>query len=879
MTPQTPNGAYGIEAQIALERDSVIQGYQRFVDRLEKAKESGQAGESMVGQEIQYLLVGEVTGHIRAMIEQEAAPRRGRPVTWINLVRDLDPTALALEALSVGWSEAALNKPLSNTLLLLGSQAEVHAEFRSLAEVHGQKKAKAAVKAVVETKARVEGRRKAVAAKARKVGHKPWSMEDRVHVGGMLWNALGMTGLFETWTLGSDRDTKFVGLTPRGEQLALETTHALAWSRPVLLPTIVPPKPWEGLNKGAYYTKELQKRVTLVRTRSKDHRKALVQAAKAGDLGEVMRAVNAVQATSFSIRPEVLDLVKFAWKKGLHLKKFPSRDKVPVPDLPWDLEYMDIRQKAKILAQHYKVVRYNRGIVSNAAAMRRDLETADWLAGHPAFWLPHSLDFRGRIYPIPSFNHQRSDYVKAMFQFAQPRRLGAQGLRALKWHVANTGDFGKVSKKSWDDRVRWTEENLDLVFRVATNPQENLEWTRADKPFSFYHAALELHAALTSGDPENYESRIPVDLDGSNSGVQHYSAALRGEEGALVNLVPLDRPADVYGAVAVVVKAYAEKVAAPTVTWEGYKAALAVLEAAKAANNADLVQRAKEALEPLAARLWLDFGITRSEVKRPTMTRGYGSETFGFRSQIIEDLMEPLEVEVMTGKRAAHPFGADEGTYAASWMAGRIWEALKEILKKTSEGMDYLQAVASLLARAGRGVVWRTKLGFPVVQRYEEPQVNRVWIVLYDREAEVPSSVDGETKSRSLLQKYRVKVQTGTNGVLVKHRQTNAVAPNFIHSQDATHLLASVLRAADQDNIDAFLLVHDSFGTHAANIEVFGQRIREAFVDLYENHDPFQAFHEAAEAVLADRAGDLPPVPQKGSLDVQGVLQAAYAFS
>jgi DNA-directed RNA polymerase, mitochondrial len=866
-----------INDQIALEHDSVLKGYQRFMDRHEALRSQDLAGETKVGQEIQYLLVGEVTGHIRAMVSEAQASRGGRPERWLPLVKDLDPAALAVEALSAAWSAAAMSKPLQHLLVTMGRHAEVHAEVQALQGALGPQRARAAMKTVVETKARVQSRMKAVASKARKVGHTEWTVEQRAYVGGMLWNALCLTGLFETWNTGSDRSIKFVGLTTTGEHLALETTHALAWARPVLLPTIVPPKPWQGLKGGGYFTKELQARVPLVRTRCKDHRKALSKAVKDGSLAPVIRAVNEIQGTGFQIRLEVRDLAGWAWKKSLALKKFPSRTRV-TPSLPWDLEYMDVKEKARHLAQYYKAQRFNRGIGSNAAAMRRDLETAQWLSEQPEFYLPCSLDFRGRVYPVPSFNHQRSDYVKGMFRFSKGKRLGSSGLYWLQVHVANCGDFDKVSKKSFDDRVTWVHDNLDLIHRVAADPRTNLEWVRADKPFSFYHACLELTEALSLENPEDYVSHIPVDLDGSNSGVQHYAAALRGEEGVLVNLTPSDRPADLYASVASKVKAYAETVAQPgPVDPEAYRDALVALGRVRGEAGAE---EARAVLEPMVARLWLDYGISRSEVKRPTMTRGYGSETFGFRSQIIEDLMEPLSIDVMTGKRPAHPFGYDEGKEAASWMAKRIWDALAAILVKTSEGMDYLQKVARVLAQEGHGVAWTTSLGFPVVQRYEEEEVATVALWLHGREAEVPNATQVDHDDhRGPLRRYRMSLVTGTTGELVKHRQANAVAPNFIHSQDATHLLASVLRAADNADIHDFVLVHDSFGTHAANIEVFGKVIREAFVDLYENQDVFQAFHEAAEASLGSGATQLPPVPQKGSLDLLGVLEARYTFA
>lgn len=46
-------------------------------------------------------------------------------------------------------------------------------------------------------------------------------------------------------------------------------------------------------------------------------------------------------------------------------------------------------------------------------------------------------------------------------------------------------------------------------------------------------------------------SKLPVALDGSCSGIQHFSAMLRDEIGGnAVNLIPAELPQDVYGMVA-----------------------------------------------------------------------------------------------------------------------------------------------------------------------------------------------------------------------------------------------------------------------------------------------------------------------------------------
>ena len=104
-------------------------------------------------------------------------------------------------------------------------------------------------------------------------------------------------------------------------------------------------------------------------------------------------------------------------------------------------------------------------------------------------------------------------------------------------------------------------DNKDMIFRVADDPYTNLEWTKADAPFSFYAACVDFSAALVSGDVAGYASHLPIALDGSNSGVQHYSAAMRAEEGRFVNLTPTEDMQDLYQAVADRVSAHCAEVA------------------------------------------------------------------------------------------------------------------------------------------------------------------------------------------------------------------------------------------------------------------------------------------------------------------------------
>lgn len=68
-------------------------------------------------------------------------------------------------------------------------------------------------------------------------------------------------------------------------------------------------------------------------------------------------------------------------------------------------------------------------------------------------------------------------------------------------------------------------------------------WADADSPWQLLATCADIAAALRSGDPETYESKIPIHQDGSCNGLQHYAALGRDEcGGSAVNLTNKDRP-------------------------------------------------------------------------------------------------------------------------------------------------------------------------------------------------------------------------------------------------------------------------------------------------------------------------------------------------
>ena len=103
------------------------------------------------------------------------------------------------------------------------------------------------------------------------------------------------------------------------------------------------------------------------------------------------------------------------------------------------------------------------------------------------------------------------------------------------------------------------------------------------------------------------------------------------------------------------------------------------------------------------------------------------------------------------------------------------------------------------------------------------------------------------------------------------------ITANLVHSSDACHL-HMVANATTKEAIP-LVTIHDCFGTTAPHARRLNEIIREQFVQLHENYDWL-------EHVLASAKRDLPKFvhhklpesPQRGNLDLSGVLQSFFAF-
>lgn len=775
-------------------------------------------------------------GDLIVSVDEYLKPTKEAEVPFINLIKDLPKETIALCCLSGGLNAIGHNAmgSFTKTLTIIGKNLEAECYAHQLLQ-HDADMAERLEKLARMRHGNLKYRQRAVRSIARKNKFTvpEWSNKQRIVAGNWAVNFL-TTALPQVFSLSIEKDGKDKALlmTEEAFSVGLAAVEYAIHAYPVYLPSKVSPRPWTDWNIGGPRDSRFQHKSTVLRSLHSETAAYVRSNIATGTMQPALDALNLIQGVGWRINKRVLEVMKWCHVHTVPVKSLPRARDIDLPDRskPWD-DMSESEQKAwKIRANQAKLK--NRGFSSERVLFHEDMTTAELLEGEGVFYTPCNMDWRGRVYPLTHFNYQREDRVRSLFEFANGVEMTPESLYWLKVHVANVGDYDKISKKSFDERVAWVDTHLERLRMVAETPEFCHWWHDADKPFQFLAACIELQAAL---DNPKHITHLPIAFDGSCSGLQHLSAMTRAAEGSLVNLTKSDHPQDVYSIVA-----------------ERVEKNLHTL----------LYSPNSSETEKNLCRLSLDYGITRSLVKRNVMTYGYSSQKFGMGSQLQEDLMQPLALEVLAGERKHHPFGNDGGFTASRFLASHIFDAIEEVVKKPAEAMDFLRHLAKALAHENKPVTWITPVGVPWINRYHDRTVSRVSLWLCDKGVNLP---------------HTVGVATGWRKQINKSKAANGIAPNFVHALDAAHLMMTV-NGLNDVGITDIALVHDSFAVHAPNASKLRDVLRTEFVRLYTEFDPLNDILECNRDRMSNQSR-LPQPVAKGPLDIKEVLNAEYAFS
>lgn len=244
--------------------------------------------------------------------------------------------------------------------------------------------------------------------------------------------------------------------------------------------------------------------------------------------------------------------------------------------------------------------------------------------------------------------------------------------------------------------------------------------------------------------------------------------------------------------------------------------------------------------------------ISRKVVKQTVMTNVYGVTFVGARAQIENRLKErgdlpPDRIYSLAGYLAKKVFSSlgemfNGARNIQDWLTDSARRIARSVPKETLQEAGILpfdspeeeelskQRLEKEKAKAKSkrkstkkkefsarhpsanqmtSVIWTTPLGLPIVQPYRRT---------------------GKKQVTTLLQTVFIEDPDAARPVNPM-KQSTAFPPNFVHSLDATHMLMSAVACYEKGL--TFASVHDSYWTHACDVDTMNKVIRDQFIELH----------------------------------------------
>lgn len=858
--------------QLQLEHEAYTEGERRFIKNLERQTERGELADNQVAKPLMQTLVPKIAQAVREWHEgPDGKLSTSRPSVAFTMLSTEEKAVkdrslrISCESAAVIILKVVLSKlvkpegiPITPMASAIGRTLEDEIRFGRIRDKE-KEHFKKAIAENLNKRAGVSYKKaymQAVEASMLEQGQLEdawgtWSPTEAVHVGiKMLEIVIQSTQLVELKRYGAGNaaaDVEMVHLSDFWVKKMAQRGFSLAGIAPVYQPCVVPPKPWTGVVGGGYWAKG-RRPLPLIRLGSK----SAVARYEDVYMPEVYDAVNIIQNTPWKVNKKVLDVVNMVEKlNNTPIDDIPQMEPLKPEDYAGETEE-ELKAWKKAAAGIY---RREKARQSRRLSLSFIVNQANKFSQFKAIWFPYNMDWRGRVYAVPMFNPQGNDMQKGLLTLAVGKPIGADGFKWLKVHGANCAGIDKVT---FEERIKWVEDNHDNIMSAAKEPMDSIEWWgKLDSPFCFLAFCFEYAGVMHHG--LSYSCSLPIAFDGSCSGIQHFSAMLRDHIGGhAVNLTPSGKVQDIYRIVSDRIE---EELKVLLVN--GTDNEMVTHEDKK---TGEITERLKLGTRELA-RQWLTYGMSRKVTKRSVMTLAYGSKEYGFADQVYEDIVMPA-IDSGSGAMFTEP------SQASRFMAKMIWEAVSVTVVAAVDAMKWLQGAAKLLAAEVKDkktgeilkpclpVHWVTPDGFPVWQEYRKKDTTRLNLMFLGSFNLQPT------------------VNKGTKKELDKHKQESGISPNFVHSQDGSHLRKTVVHTHRKYGVMSFAVIHDSFGTIPADAEYLFRGVRETMVETYRDNDVLLDFYEQFEYQLHESQRDkLPELPKKGKLNIEDILSSDFAFA
>ncbi len=681
-----------------------------------------------------------------------------------------------------------------------------------------------------------------------KIDIEEWENDTEINIGESPFSLLIEANILEEYQ--KDGEFKNLKFSKEFEKNTKSIYNSmLKFISPSFEPMIVPPTPWTNIDDGGFIKdEESSPKFDLYIMKSTTKRdKANIESQKDKFSPKLLKAVNIIQNTKWQINSDIID------ELDIYLKSLKEETKI---------DKKELIQNKKVSYQEFKKIRIelasNRKLLKDIGFLEEDikeklqpkidekkekekiyynylkeinkldseinlkeqiLKKAKKFKDYSEIYFVWQVDFRGRVYPAqPLLNPQGDDFAKSLLRFATKKALGESGERWFKIHGANLYGEDKIS---FDDRVKWVDDNRDNILAIfdTDNKFENKFLKKADKPFSFLAFAYEYREFINN--PKEFKSALPIAMDGSNNGFQHITALLRDSKGAKkVNVIPTTNqtePNDIY-------KDVAEK----------------TIELIENDNSYENIEEL-EKIKPY---------INRNLTKKNVMTEVYGAGKDAKKIQLEDFIKNKLNQELK--------FNEEEIDRVSTYLRDMINKAIKIELSSSNIYKKWMKDIAKQISTQNREIRWTTPIiGLKVIQ--EEFKM---------KNEKINTKYNGK--------KRQIQIKIPTDKIDIKE-QRKGIAPNFTHSLDATHLFLTILKSNEKYNIDSFATIHDSFGTHACDIDKLQKAIKNSFIDMF-NVDILNKLKNEIEEKYIITLENIQYI-NKDNFNINEIVESKYFFS
>ena len=489
-----------------------------------------------------------------------------------------------------------------------------------------------------------------------------WGSKNRVKLGTWLLDCvMQSSGWFTKAKIVQGTKTPHVVVpTPEFLQIKDEVMANAELFSPEAWPMLVEPNDWSPQHPGGYILNEVMKGHDMVR-RSNHHP---IQ----GE--QIYTFLNKIQKVGYSVNRHVAAVAETLYSQGITVGKFIPVWKETEPPKPPDIDTnADSRQDyRRRKAEWHNKMNDN---AQKSVRTRKIMEAVSRFKDRKQFFLPWSLDYRGRAYCIPAYlTPHDTDFGKSLLLFADPAFMTEEAEGWLAFQVATTAG---LDKKSMQERQDWVLDNYPLISRVATDPIGNIgDWENVDEPWQFMAACKEYYDCVIEQN-RNWTS-LPIAVDASCSGLQILCGLAKDKSTAkMVNVLPSDTPQDAYRSVA---------------------------------ELADIPKEYRE-------------HVDRSVAKRLVMTVPYNAKfksNWGYvKDALVEKGLEPSKEDVTTITHA-------------------LRNAMHELFPGPLAVMKWIEnEVGKAIKRGATELQWVTPSGFVVTQRFMKVKTQQIDLQLMGR--------------------------------------------------------------------------------------------------------------------------------------------------